>query len=64
MHILIMEDDPTSQFLMRKLLEPYGECDVVDNGIEAVEGLRVVEFHIFPYRNGVEGFLAGGRGEG
>ena len=40
MHILIMEDDPTSQFLMRKLLEPYGECDVVDNGIEAVEAFR------------------------
>lgn len=32
MRILIVEDDVTSRMLMKKILEPYGECEVAANG--------------------------------
>jgi two-component system chemotaxis response regulator CheY len=37
MRILIVEDDMTSRLLLRKMLEPFGNCDVAVNGQEAVE---------------------------
>jgi two-component system, chemotaxis family, chemotaxis protein CheY len=37
MKILIVEDEMTSRLLLRKMLEPYGDCDVAVNGREAVE---------------------------
>ena len=40
MRILIVEDDMTSRLLLRKMLEPYGACDVAVNGKEAVEAYR------------------------
>ena len=40
MRILIVEDDMTSRLLLRKLLEPFGACDVAVNGKEAVEAFR------------------------
>jgi two-component system chemotaxis response regulator CheY len=37
MKILIAEDDLTSRLFMKKYLSRFGECDVVMNGIEAVD---------------------------
>ena len=36
MRFLIVEDDPTSRRLLEKILEPYGQCESVENGKEAV----------------------------
>jgi two-component system, chemotaxis family, chemotaxis protein CheY len=41
MRILIVEDDMTSRLLLRKMLEPFGSCDVAVNGREAVETFRL-----------------------
>ncbi len=37
MKILIVEDDFASRKLMQKFLSPYGSCEVVVDGVEAVE---------------------------
>ena len=37
MKILIAEDDFASRVFMKKFLSKYGECDVVVDGIEAIE---------------------------
>ncbi len=37
MKILIVEDDFASRKLMQKFLSPYGACEVVVDGVEAVE---------------------------
>ena len=37
MRILIAEDDFASRLFMKKFLSKYGECDVVSDGIEAVD---------------------------
>ncbi|MCH4890787.1 response regulator [Acidaminobacter sp. JC074] len=39
MRVLIAEDDLVSRKIMLKILKPYGECDVVMNGIEAVDAV-------------------------
>ncbi|MCX5828964.1 MAG: response regulator [Deltaproteobacteria bacterium] len=41
MKILIVEDDFTCRMMMQRLLEPYGKCDVVINGKEAVEAFII-----------------------
>lgn len=50
MRILIAEDDMTSRLLLRKLLEPYGACDVVIDGKEAVEACRLAHQENDPFR--------------
>jgi two-component system chemotaxis response regulator CheY len=37
MRTLIVEDDPSSQLLLRSFLSEFGECDSAANGREAVE---------------------------
>ena len=37
MKILIAEDDLTSRLFMKKYLSRFGKCDMVTNGIEAVD---------------------------
>ncbi len=37
MRILIVEDDFTSTILMKKLLQPYGNCDFASDGKEALK---------------------------
>lgn len=37
MRTLIVEDDFISRSFMRKLLMPYGRCDMAVNGMEAIE---------------------------
>lgn len=50
MRILIAEDDYTSRRLMQKLLAPFGECDVVLNGAEAVAAFEAAHAEGRPYR--------------
>ena len=40
MRILIAEDDLISRKLLQKFLSRFGECDVVVNGLEALEALE------------------------
>jgi two-component system chemotaxis response regulator CheY len=49
MKILIVEDDVTSRLLLRKMLEPFGSCDVAVNGKEAVESFRLATESGEPY---------------
>lgn len=37
MRTLIVEDDFITRSFMRKLLMPYGRCDIAVNGMEAIE---------------------------
>lgn len=37
MRALVVEDDFATRLLMKSFLSRYGECDVVDNGVQAVE---------------------------
>lgn len=37
MRCLVVDDSPTIQLLLRHLLAPHGECDVVQNGQEALD---------------------------
>ena len=50
MRVLIVEDDFTSRVLLQKLLAPYGECDVVVDGEEAVEAFSMALAEGEPYR--------------
>lgn len=41
MRILIVEDDFASRIVIHKYLSPYGQCDVVVNGLEAVQAFSL-----------------------
>lgn len=41
MKSLIVEDDITTQILIRKILSPYGICKEASNGKEAMNAFRV-----------------------
>ncbi len=49
MRILIVEDDPTSRLLLKKMLEPFGSCDVAENGRQALEAIRLASKQGAPY---------------
>ncbi len=49
MRMLVVEDDFGSRRMMQKLLEPYGEVDVVVDGEEAVEAFRMAWEESLPY---------------
>ncbi len=40
MNILVVEDDFISRKLLCRYLDPYGDCDVAINGIEAISAVR------------------------
>jgi PAS domain S-box-containing protein len=45
--VLLVEDNPTNQFVARKLLEKAGcRVDIVNNGAEAVERLRATAYQV------------------
>ncbi len=37
MKTLVVEDDISCSVLLKKILAPYGECDVTENGIKGLE---------------------------
>ncbi len=41
MKILIVEDDFTARRILKGILAPYGECDIVVDGREAVQAFRL-----------------------
>ena len=49
MKILVVEDDFGSRRMMQKLLEPYGDVDVVVDGEEAVEAFKMAWEESTPY---------------
>lgn len=49
MRILVVEDDFGSRRMMQKLLEPYGDVDVVVDGEEAVEAFKLAWEESSPY---------------
>jgi two-component system chemotaxis response regulator CheY len=49
MHVLIVEDDFVSRKLLHRMLSPYGECDIVVDGIEAVEAFKLALEDGHPY---------------
>ena len=49
MRILVVEDDFGSRRMMQKLLEPYGDIDVVVDGEEAVQAFRIAWEEYKPY---------------
>ena len=49
MRILIAEDDPVNRRFFREVYSAYGECDSVDNGIEAAEAFRKALEEKSPY---------------
>jgi two-component system chemotaxis response regulator CheY len=50
MKILVVEDDFGSRRMMQKLLEPYGDVDVVVDGEEAVAAFRLAWEESAPYQ--------------
>jgi two-component system, chemotaxis family, chemotaxis protein CheY len=50
MKILVVEDDFGSRRMMQKLLEPYGDVDVVVDGEEAVDAFRLAWEEAAPYQ--------------
>jgi two-component system chemotaxis response regulator CheY len=49
MKTLVVEDDFASRKLMQRYLAPYGECDVVVDGKEAVEAFELALTENDPY---------------
>lgn len=49
MNILIVEDDVISRKLMFNYLKEYGECDLTENGLEAVEAFQMALDEGHPY---------------
>ena len=49
MKFLIAEDDGVSRFFMNKLLERFGKCDMVVDGLEAIDAYLMAEKAKEPY---------------
>ncbi len=49
MRILIVEDDFTARRLLKDILSPYGDCDIVVDGNEAVQAFRLAYQEKYPY---------------
>ena len=41
MRVLIVEDHPVTSRLIKEILSPYGECDIVNDGNEAIQAFRI-----------------------
>ncbi len=49
MKILIVEDDFIARRILKEILSPYGECDIVVDGEEAVRAFRLAWEELEPY---------------
>ena len=49
MRVLIAEDDLASRKYILKILEPFGECDVTVNGVEALDAFLLAIDELKPY---------------
>lgn len=50
MKILIVEDDFVARRTLKEILSPYGECDVVVDGEEAIQAFQLAWDEQAPYR--------------
>lgn len=50
MKTLIVEDDFLSRFVLQKMLLPFGQCDAVVNGVEAVQAFKFALLEGDPYQ--------------
>jgi two-component system, chemotaxis family, chemotaxis protein CheY len=49
MRTLIVEDDFTNRMILRGFLSPYGECDIVIDGNEAIQAVKMAWDEKKPY---------------
>ena len=49
MRVLIVEDDFVARRVLKEILSPYGECDIVVDGEEAVQAFRLAWEDEEPY---------------
>ncbi len=49
MKMLIVEDDVTSQMILKRILEPYGHVDVTQDGQEGLDAFSVAFKSMAPY---------------
>lgn len=49
MKMLVVDDELNNRVLLQKLLEPYGEVDVVIDGLESVEAFQLAHTESQPY---------------
>ncbi|QTA87239.1 response regulator [Desulfonema magnum] len=49
MRILIAEDDFIARRQLKEILSPYGDCDIVVDGDEAVRAFRLAREENYPY---------------
>lgn len=49
MRTLVVEDDFLSRMILQKMLQPFGSCDVVVNGKEAIQAFKLAAFENNPY---------------
>lgn len=47
--ILIVDDDPVSQIILKSLLEPWGECTTLMDGQEALRNIHICLQHQNPF---------------
>jgi len=49
MRMLIVDDDPVTSRLLKGILSPYGECDIVSDGNDAIQGFLAAHEKKRPY---------------
>ena len=49
MRILIVEDDFTSRIFLQSLLSPFGDCDLIEDGDQAVKAFKLAVSEEKPY---------------
>jgi two-component system chemotaxis response regulator CheY len=49
MRTLVVEDDFLSRMILQKMLQPFGSCDVVVNGKEAIQAFKLAILDNNPY---------------
>jgi two-component system chemotaxis response regulator CheY len=49
MRVLVVEDDFTARFMLKEILSPLGDCDIVVDGREAVRAFRLAWEEKLPY---------------
>ncbi|NGZ04744.1 MAG: response regulator [Magnetococcales bacterium] len=49
MKILITDDEAHNRLLLEKILSPHGQCDLMNNGLEAVEAFEMSLLDGTPY---------------
>ena len=49
MRVLIVEDDPTTRQMLMMMLAPHGQCDVAQNGKQALEEFADAQAEGEPY---------------